>query len=154
RGRAPAGDPARRGTRSGGPPARCRRSARRTAARSLRRDGRRCFRGGGGMMRVDAPEIVEQVLAASDRYEAALAAGDVETLNGLFWTDDRVRRIGDADLQTGHDEISAYRRTAGSAPVDRTNDSRRVIALGEDVAIVDIFSSYPDDTREGRQTQV
>jgi hypothetical protein len=106
------------------------------------------------MMRMDVPEVLGQVLEASDRYEAALAAGDVDTLNGLFWQNDRALRIGEAELQSGHEEISAYRRSAGSAAVVRSNISRRAIALGDDVAVVDVFSSYPDDSREGRQTQV
>lgn len=106
------------------------------------------------MIEVNLADVIDEVIAASDLYESALAAGDVGGLNALFWHDERTVRLGDSDVQRGHDEISAYRRDVGNKAVIRVNDSRNVIAFGRDMAVVDVLSTYPRDSRQGRQSQI
>ena len=62
---------------------------------------------------LDLPEVLTQVRAAFERYERALAAGDVAVLTELFWDDPQCVRYGVADRQYGADEIAAWRRTGG-----------------------------------------
>lgn len=106
------------------------------------------------MMEVNRADVIDEVVAASDLYEAALAAGDVSGLNVLFWHDERAVRVGDSDIQRGHDEISAYRRDGGNGAVIRVNGVRNVTAFGRDLAVVDVLSVYPRDSRQGRQSQI
>lgn len=98
--------------------------------------------------------IVAEVAVASDAYEAALAAGDVEALVAAFWVSDEALRIGDDEELYGWEAISAHRRDVGSSPVDRRVLRRDITALGTDVAMVNIVSDYPGEGRSGRQSQV
>jgi Protein of unknown function (DUF3225) len=71
---------------------------------------------------LDQPGVVTGVRAAFDRYERALADGDVAVLTELFWDDERCVRFGVADRQQGAAEIAAWRaahrrcRPAGGSP--------------------------------------
>jgi len=59
---------------------------------------------------VNRPEVVAEVLATFERYEAALVANDLPTLDELFWHSPHTERIGLGDRQHGFHEISAARR--------------------------------------------
>jgi hypothetical protein len=58
---------------------------------------------------VNRPAIMAEVSAAFERYEAALVAGDVATLNELFWDSPSSLRFGIADRQRGAAEIHDWR---------------------------------------------
>ena len=49
------------------------------------------------MIEVDLPEVVSEVRAAFERYEGALVANDVQTLDALFRDDPRTIRYGAGD---------------------------------------------------------
>ena len=49
---------------------------------------------------VNDPEVVREVTATFERYEAALVGNDLATLDELFWDDERVVRFGLADAST------------------------------------------------------
>jgi hypothetical protein len=103
--------------------------------------------------RLDRPEVVAQVRAAFDRYERALAAGDLAVLTELFWDDPRCVRFGVADRQQGGVEITAWRRANPGVPAGRTLRDTRVLALDEHTAVVTTLFGYPDRAIEGRQSQ-
>jgi ketosteroid isomerase-like protein len=102
---------------------------------------------------LDRPEVVAEVRAAFDRYEKALAAGDVSVMNELFWDDPRCVRFGVADRQQGGAEIEAWRREHPSVPPGRTLRDTRVLAVGDRTAVVTTLIRYPDRAIEGRQSQ-
>ena len=68
---------------------------------------------------VNRPAIVADVRAAFERYEAALVAGDVATLNELFWDSPSSLRFGVTDRQRGATEIHNWRRRHSGVPAGR-----------------------------------
>jgi hypothetical protein len=108
----------------------------------------------GGDPVINRPDTVAEVAAVFRRYEAALAAGDVATLNELFWHSPLSVRFGIADRQQGIAEITAWRDAhPGVAPGRRLRDTR-VLAVDHRTAVVTTLFDYPDGAVEGRQTQV
>jgi hypothetical protein len=101
---------------------------------------------------VNRPDVVAEVKAVFDAYEAALVANDVEALDGFFWDSPEVVRFGVADRQHGASEIAAYRRRAG-APPPRSLENTVVTTFGSDTAVVTTEFRTPGDTRVGRQSQ-
>jgi hypothetical protein len=74
-------------------------------------------------MDIDLPDVVAEVTAAFERYERALMANDVATLNSLFRDDQRTIRYGGGENLYGHAAISSFapraRRSAWRAPCRR-----------------------------------
>ncbi|OLT08996.1 DUF4440 domain-containing protein [Pseudonocardia sp. CNS-139] len=102
---------------------------------------------------LDRPEVVAEVRAAFDRYERALADGDVAVLTELFWDDPRCVRFGVTDRQQGGAEITAWRHTHPTVPPGRVLHDTRVLALDTGTAVVTTLFGYPDGAVEGRQSQ-
>jgi len=94
-----------------------------------------------------------EVSALSDAYEAALLRNDVEEMNRAFWVSPGVLRFGIADMQSGYDEIVAWR--TGAAPVSskRRTLSKVVAALADGVVAVDLTFRNGDEAMLGRQSQ-
>ena len=105
-------------------------------------------------MDIDLPDVVAEVTAAFERYERALMANDVATLNSLFRDDPRTIRYGVGEILYGHDEIKAFR--AARSPVGlMRNISRTVITtFGRDFAVAStLFHRDTVPGKVGRQTQ-
>ena len=68
-------------------------------------------------MEIDLPDVVAEVRGAFDRYERALVANDVETLDALFRDDPRTVRFGGTETLFGYDQIKAFR--AARAPAGK-----------------------------------
>ena len=103
---------------------------------------------------VNRPAIVADVRAAFERYEAALVAGDVATLNELFWNSPTSLRFGIADRQRGATEIHNWRRRHSEVPAGRRLRDTDVLAVDRRTAVVTALFDYPGQPIEGRQTQV
>lgn len=107
----------------------------------------------GATPEVDRPDVVAEVTDAFHRYEAALVANDVEALVDFFWDDPRTLRYGIDDIQHGHDELAAFRRSQARATPPRSLRRTAVRTFGTDVAHVDT-EFVPDGTDVvGRQSQ-
>jgi len=105
-------------------------------------------------MEIDLPEVVAEVRAAFERYEAALVSNDVDTLDGLFRDDPRTIRYGGGENLYGFAEIAAFR--AGRSPQGLTRAlSRTVITTyGRDFAIAStLFRRASNPGKIGRQMQ-
>jgi hypothetical protein len=105
-------------------------------------------------LKQDRPEVLAEVRAAFERYEAALVRNDVEALNGLFLRSASSVRFGLAEQNYGFEAIAAYRRAA--APVDPARQLLRTVvqSFGDDVACVSCEFAAPSSPHLGRQTQV
>ena len=88
----------------------------------------------GGAMNpavIDDPQVLAEVGAVFQAYEAALMGNDLAALNGFFWADARVTRYGIADRQWGIKALIAF-RAATAAPMrarsgkSDVNSSRRI----------------------------
>jgi uncharacterized protein (TIGR02246 family) len=103
-----------------------------------------------GTWRADTEAQVRRTFA---RYEQALRAHAVETLNELFLPSPDAVRFGVGEENYGHDAIAAYRRL--SAPVHPQRQLRRTIVavLSPEVACVSTEFTDPATLGLGRQTQ-
>jgi hypothetical protein len=64
---------------------------------------------------IDLPGPLAEVRAAFARYEEALNANDVATLNELFWRSPRTLRYGPTEELYGYDAVAGF-RSARAAP--------------------------------------
>ena len=106
-------------------------------------------------MDVDVPEVVAEVRAAFERYEQALVANDVDTLDALFHQDERTIRYGIRENLYGHREVAAFR--AGRSPIGlgRTTSRTVITTYGRDCAVASTLFHRPamGGTKVGRQMQ-
>jgi len=104
-------------------------------------------------VQVNLPEVVAEVEAAFRRYEAALMANDVDTLNALFWRSPETVRYGAAEVLHGYDAIVGFRRAREVADIARELSGTLITTYGRDSATA--FTEYRrlGSGRRGRQSQ-
>jgi hypothetical protein len=83
---------------------------------------------------INIPEIVAEVKAAFERYEKALVANDVETLDSAFWKDPRVIRYSITDNAYGFEAIHASRLARPGSDLTRTLERTLITTFGRDLA--------------------
>lgn len=106
-------------------------------------------------MKINRPEVVAEVTEVFHRYETALVANDVETLDALFWSSDLTVRLGTSENLFGQDEILAFRNARPSAGLNRTLQRVVVTTFDYDFATTNaVFtrSEWPS-SQTGRQSQ-
>jgi len=104
-------------------------------------------------MEIDLPEVVAEVQAAFDRYEQALGANDVATLNSLFRSDPRTIRYGGTENLYGYAAIEGF-RVARTPPGARTISKTVITAYGRDHAVASTLFHRPTTPgKVGRQMQ-
>lgn len=105
-------------------------------------------------MQLDIPEIVAEVSATFERYEAALVANDVATLGALFRRDPRTLRYGIAENLYGFDEIQAFRASRSPAGLARKRSRTVISTYGRDFAVAStLFHRTHMAGKIGRQMQ-
>ena len=105
-------------------------------------------------MDIDLPDVVAEVTEAFARYEAALVANDVETLDVLFRDDPRTIRYGAAENLYGYAEIKAFRAARSPAGLARMLEKTVITTFGRDFAVAStLFRRATAPGRIGRQTQ-
>ena len=104
-------------------------------------------------MEINLPEVVAEVTAAFQRYEAALARNDVTALDEFFWRSPLTIRYALHDNGYGWDAIHAAR--VAREPVDLERElSRTVITtFGRDFATANTEFRRRQSGRSGRQSQ-
>ena len=83
---------------------------------------------------INAPDIMAEVRAVFDRYEAALVGNDVPTLDALFWDSPQVIRFGASEMLYGGDEIRAFRQARPSVGLARDLVRVEIRTFGRDFA--------------------
>jgi len=104
-------------------------------------------------MDVNIPEVVSEVTAAFNRYEAALVANDVPMLDSFFWNDPRVVRYALADNGYGFEAIMQARRARTHVDLRRRLMRTVVTTFGRDFATANTEFKREESGREGRQSQ-
>ena len=105
-------------------------------------------------MVIDDPEVKAEVEAAFARYEQALIANDVDTLNALFLDDPRTIRYGIAENLYGHAEIRSFRAARSPIGLMRTTERTVITTFGRDFATASTLFRRPTmPGRVGRQMQ-
>ena len=104
-------------------------------------------------MDIDSPDVVAEVKAAFARYERAINANDVATLNELFWNSPRTVRYGTGEQLYGHDAIAGFRAARDASDVKRELLRVVITAFGRDLATARCEYRRLGSGREGRQMQ-
>lgn len=102
---------------------------------------------------INRAEVVAEVTAAFEQYEAALVANDVDVLIEMFWDDPRTVRYGIDEQHLGHADIAAYRRTQAMATPPRRLRSTVITTFGTDLATADTEFVPEGSDAVGRQSQ-
>ena len=105
-------------------------------------------------MQVDLPDVLAEVTAAFQRYEAALVSNDVAVLDELFRDDSRTLRYGIGENLYGYPEIKAFR--SGRSPLNLTRDLAKTLitTYGRDTAVAStLFHRAAAPAKVGRQMQ-
>ena len=97
--------------------------------------------------------MVADVLAAFERYEAALVANDLPVLDELFWDDGRTVRFGFGETEVGHEAVAAGRRGRPRQTPPRQLRRVEVTTFGLDVATVNVEFVLDGTGAAGRQSQ-
>jgi len=105
------------------------------------------------IMEIDLPEVVAEVRAEFDRYEKALNANDVATLDAIFHDDPRTIRYGGSEILYGYAAIAAFRAARVPAGV-RTLSKTVISSYGRDHAVAStLFHRASAPGMIGRQMQ-
>ena len=102
-------------------------------------------------MEINIPEVVAEVRAAFERYEAALKANDVAVLDASFWNDPRVIRYSLTDNAYGFEAIHASRLAGVRPDRKRVLTNTVITTFGRDLATVN--TERVEAGKRGRQSQ-
>lgn len=102
---------------------------------------------------LNLPEVVAEVHAVFDRYEAALTSNDVPVMEELFWEDPLALRFGVGENLYGWDEISAFRRSRSTGPFRRTLHRTVITTFGRDFALANTEYTREWHDRPGRESK-
>jgi hypothetical protein len=103
-------------------------------------------------MQVNLPEVKAEVEAAFARYEAALMANDVDTLQSLFWNSPHTIRYGLSENLYGYQEIAAFRAARSPVGLARTTSRTVITTYGNDFATAaTLFHRETTPGKVGRQ---
>jgi ketosteroid isomerase-like protein len=104
-------------------------------------------------MNINAEDVLLEVRAAVDRYEAALMTNDLQALDDFFWASEHTVRFGIAENLYGIEEIRRFRVGRGGGSPTRERTRTHIVALGRDLAVAHVEFRRHDSERRGRQTQ-
>lgn len=105
-------------------------------------------------MDIDLPEVVAEVRDAFAKYEKALVANDVATLDGLFHDDPRTIRYGVTEILYGYGEIKSFRAARSPAGLARTLSRTVITTYGTNFAVASTLFQRPATRGKiGRQMQ-
>ncbi|OSP53939.1 oxalurate catabolism protein HpxZ [Pseudoruegeria sp. SK021] len=103
-------------------------------------------------MDINIPEVLAEVTAAFNAYEAALTGNDVAVLDGLFWDSSAVVRYGATENLYGHAQILAFRKARPSAGLARELRSTVITTFGRDFATANTEFRRDSSAGIGRQS--
>jgi len=100
------------------------------------------------------PDVVEEVRQLFERYEAALAAKDVDVLDDTFWRSPYTIRYALHENGYGFDEIHQHRAARPTGPGLKEKRLRlEILTLGHDFATVNLEFKVRTHDLVGRQSQ-
>jgi Protein of unknown function (DUF3225) len=105
-------------------------------------------------MDIDLPDVLAEVTAQFERYEAALVSNDVAVLGELFHADKRSLRYGVGENLYGYDEIMAFRAARSPIGLGRKTAKTLITSYGRDTAVAStLFYRESLVGKVGRQMQ-
>ena len=104
-------------------------------------------------MELDNQQVLAEVRAVFDRYEAALMANETAVLDEIFWADPRTVRFGVTEILYGHDAIRAFRASV-KGYVQRVQKKVHIVAFGRDFAATHLEFQRVGHAPIGRETKI
>ena len=104
-------------------------------------------------MDINRPEVLAEVKAIFDRYEAALVGNDTAVLDELFWPSEFTVRYGGGENLVGIEAIRAFRAARSPAGLARRLANVVITTYGNDFATAMTEFHRDNDERVGRQSQ-
>lgn len=104
-------------------------------------------------MDINLPDVLAEVTAAVERYEAALVSNDVQVLDTLFWNSPHTLRYGAGENLYGYDEIRAFRAQRSPQGLAREVLRTAITTYGQDFATANLEFQREGSPRIGRQSQ-
>ncbi|MEN5159442.1 oxalurate catabolism protein HpxZ [Achromobacter spanius] len=104
-------------------------------------------------MDINLPDVVAEVTAVVERYEAALVSNDVEVLDVLFWNSPHTLRYGAGENLYGYDQIRAFRAQRSPQGLARQVLRTAITTYGRDFATANLEFQRNGSPRTGRQSQ-
>ena len=104
-------------------------------------------------MDINLPDVLAEVTAAVECYEAALVSNDVQVLDTLFWNSPHTLRYGAGENLYGYDEIRAFRAQRSPQGLAREVLRTAITTYGQDFATANLEFQREGSTRIGRQSQ-
>ncbi|MBD3882933.1 oxalurate catabolism protein HpxZ [Phormidium tenue FACHB-886] len=104
-------------------------------------------------MDINLPEVVAEVTAAFERYEAALVNNDVAVLDKLFWDSPLTIRYGVTENLYGYEAIAAFRNARSPQGLERTLSNTVITTYGKDFATANTEFRRQTTEKVGRQSQ-
>ena len=106
-------------------------------------------------MEIDLPDVLAEVTAQFERYEAALVSNDVAVLDELFRNDARTLRYGIAENLYGYESIMAFRAARSPVGLMRRTDKTVITTYGRDAAVAStlFYRATWAGSKVGRQMQ-
>jgi len=104
-------------------------------------------------MQINDPETLAEVTALFRRYETALVANDLATLDTLFWDSPLVLRYGAGENLYGIEAIRAFRAARPAGDLARDLSNTVITTFGRDLATANTEFRRHGSGRAGRQSQ-
>lgn len=108
---------------------------------------------GVAALAINLPDIVAEVTAVFERYEAALVSNDVAVLDELFWDSPHTLRYGATENLYGYDAIQAFRAARPSQGLARELLRTVITTYGKDLASANCEFRRLNSGKTGRQSQ-
>ncbi len=105
------------------------------------------------MPEINLPDVLAEVTAAFNRYEAALVSNDVQTLDSLFWNSPHTLRFGATENLYGYEAIAQFRAARSPLNLARTLLNTRITTFGRDMAVANTEYRRTASGVMGRQSQ-
>ncbi len=102
---------------------------------------------------INIPDVVADVRATFDRYEAALTGNDIPVMEEIFWNSPATTRYGVGENLTGWQNISAFRRSGKLGKFDRKLTNILITTYGRDFATANTEYQRDGDHATGRETK-
>jgi hypothetical protein len=104
-------------------------------------------------MEINRPEVVAEVAAVFERYEAALVGNDIAVLNELFWQSAHTVRYGATENLYSYEEIANFRGGRSTLDLARDLSNTTITTYGNDAATVNTEFRRRSSGKTGRQSQ-
>jgi hypothetical protein len=102
---------------------------------------------------INLPDIVAEVRAVFNRYEAALQTNDIPVMEELFWNHAATTRYGVGENLHGWQAISDFRRSGKLGQFRRTLLNTIITTYGRDFATANTEYQRAGEAKTGRETK-